>query len=238
MPVLGLAGCHRRKNWKIAGTSGWSVPILQSQTTVFVGQWMEWDSLPPCRKLRVEIHTKSRKFYIFADVSHTHTPTPTHLHPHIHTHPRTRTHTHAYTRTHTRTHTHTWIYDTHGHTCTRGLCHIFRGKLAPRGLFNFKCSFRAYRIMSLIDLNLGTCMELSEYSYHTWVMLFWMATAMCIIRNQCSCLKTAAMHPWTRARRTVSRWFKKLSVHASDMSIRRVQRRTQTLRRDVQGTAS
>ena len=35
-------------NWKIAGTSGWSVPISQSQTTVFVGQWMEWDSLPPC----------------------------------------------------------------------------------------------------------------------------------------------------------------------------------------------
>ena len=30
-----------------AGTSGWSVPISQSQTTVFVGQWMEWDSLPP-----------------------------------------------------------------------------------------------------------------------------------------------------------------------------------------------
>ena len=50
VPVLGLAGGHWRQNenWKIAGTSGWSVPISQSQTTVFVGQWMEWDSLPPC----------------------------------------------------------------------------------------------------------------------------------------------------------------------------------------------
>ena len=48
MPFLGLADCHWRQigNCKIAGTSGWSAPISQSQTTVFVGQWMEWDSLP------------------------------------------------------------------------------------------------------------------------------------------------------------------------------------------------
>ena len=28
-------------------TSGWSVPISPSQSTVFVGQWVEWDALPP-----------------------------------------------------------------------------------------------------------------------------------------------------------------------------------------------
>ena len=47
-------------NWKIAGTSGWSVPISQSQTTVFVGQWMEWDSLPPCLKWKEIIPTRIR----------------------------------------------------------------------------------------------------------------------------------------------------------------------------------
>ena len=66
-------------NWKIAGTSGWSVPISQSQTTVFVGQWMEWDSLPPCihgKKILLNQQqkhkTNRRKFYICADGPHTH----------------------------------------------------------------------------------------------------------------------------------------------------------------------
>ena len=45
--VLGLATSHVQKLKRFAGTSGWSVPISQSQTTVFVGQWMEWNSLPP-----------------------------------------------------------------------------------------------------------------------------------------------------------------------------------------------
>ena len=45
--VLGLAASHFQKLKRFAGTSGWLFPISQSQTTVFVGQWMERDSLPP-----------------------------------------------------------------------------------------------------------------------------------------------------------------------------------------------
>ena len=60
-----------------AGTSGWSVPISQSQTTVFVGQWMEWDSLPPALGLKREKteRRKREKFNIYLDVTHTHTHT-------------------------------------------------------------------------------------------------------------------------------------------------------------------
>ena len=66
-----------------AGTSGWSVPISQSQTTVFVGQWMEWDSLPPCSIRKGEERKKKQeKFYIYLDVTHTHR----HRHRHTHTH--------------------------------------------------------------------------------------------------------------------------------------------------------
>ena len=62
-------------NMQIAGTSGWSVPISQSQTTVFVGQWMEWASLPPCIGTMIRERTEGRKrekFYIYSDVTHTH----------------------------------------------------------------------------------------------------------------------------------------------------------------------
>ena len=59
-----------------AGTSGWSVPISQSQTTVFVGQWMEWDSLPPCR-LKTERKSEGtlvEVLHLFRCFTHTHTP--------------------------------------------------------------------------------------------------------------------------------------------------------------------
>ena len=66
-----------------AGTSGWSVPISQSQTTVFVGQWMEWDSLPPCSIRKGEERKKKQeKFYIYLDVTHTQTQTQTQTHTH------------------------------------------------------------------------------------------------------------------------------------------------------------
>ena len=51
-----------------AGTSGWSVPISQSQTTVFVGQWMEWDSLPPCWKVRNHVEV----LHLYRWDTHTH----------------------------------------------------------------------------------------------------------------------------------------------------------------------
>jgi hypothetical protein len=36
-----------RLRLKFCSNAEWRVPISQSQTTVFIGQWMEWDSLPP-----------------------------------------------------------------------------------------------------------------------------------------------------------------------------------------------
>ena len=62
---------------KIAGTSGWSVPISQSQTTVFVGQWMEWDSLPPCIGIMIRKGEDRRKkkrevLHLFRCYTHTH----------------------------------------------------------------------------------------------------------------------------------------------------------------------
>ena len=55
-----------------AGTSGWSVPISQSQTTVFVGQWMEWDSLPPCRlKTEKSEGTLVEVLHLFRCFTHT-----------------------------------------------------------------------------------------------------------------------------------------------------------------------
>ena len=49
---------HHVIHKRIAGTSSRRPSkISQSQTTVFVGQWMEWDSLPPCCKIFVHSNT-------------------------------------------------------------------------------------------------------------------------------------------------------------------------------------
>ena len=66
------------ESYKFAGTSGWSVPISQSQTTVFVGQWMEWDSLPPCISIEIRKGEDRRKkkrevLHLFRCYTHTHT---------------------------------------------------------------------------------------------------------------------------------------------------------------------
>ena len=71
---------QKKLTWKNeAGTSGWSVPISQSQTTVFVGQWMEWDLLPPCCiRRREEKGKKEEVLHLFRCYTHTdtHTHTP------------------------------------------------------------------------------------------------------------------------------------------------------------------
>ena len=47
-----MTACQQFRN-QLAGTSSRRpLKISQSQTTVFVGQWMERDSLPPCRKVQ------------------------------------------------------------------------------------------------------------------------------------------------------------------------------------------
>ena len=70
---------QKKLTWKNeAGTSGWSVPISQSQTTVFVGQWMEWDLLPPCCiRRREEKGKKEEVLHLFRCYTHT----DTHTHP-------------------------------------------------------------------------------------------------------------------------------------------------------------
>ena len=83
----GLSRWPLTTNWKleIAGTSGWSVPISQSQTTVFVGQWMEWDSLPPCVNIEKQIHEelnqtssapKTDRSFTSIQMVHTHASLP------------------------------------------------------------------------------------------------------------------------------------------------------------------
>ena len=72
------------ESYKFAGTSGWSVPISQSQTTVFVGQWMEWDSLPPCISIKIRKGEDRRKkkrevLHLFRCYTHTHEHTHTGL---------------------------------------------------------------------------------------------------------------------------------------------------------------
>ena len=71
------------ESYKFAGTSGWLVPISQSQTTVFVGQWMEWDSLPPCISIKIRKGEDRRKkkreaLHLFRCYTHTHAHAHTH----------------------------------------------------------------------------------------------------------------------------------------------------------------
>ena len=74
--VLGLATSHVQKLKRFAGTSGWSVPVSQSQTTVFVGQWMEWDSLPPRHLMTIPVRKKCYELlHLFKCFTHAHTYT-------------------------------------------------------------------------------------------------------------------------------------------------------------------
>ena len=129
--VLGLALCHVRKT---AGTSGWSVPISQSQTTVFVGQWMEWDSLPPCLNWCIEMtkiaeeKLRNSKVRSFTSIQMVHTHTHKPLHTYLYTHAFTFRLFHTGCCTHavyicfytgTLTHTEHW----YACACTQALLH-------------------------------------------------------------------------------------------------------------------